>query len=335
MAETVEVATGMVAIDTMMAARAQLTSAYLLHADEPALIETGPSNSLANVIEGLAQLGIGRDDLAHIVVTHIHLDHAGGVGRLSARFPKATVWVHDRGAPHLAHPAKLVASATRVYGEQRLHELFGPVDPVDPKRLRPVTEGDRIRLGDRTLDVMYTPGHASHHISLVDSETGALFTGDALGIHLPDVRVLRPATPPPDVDVELAVDSIERIRRRAGPVLMFSHFGPVDEVDELCTVAARRWKRWAGIVREAMDETDDVDRIGDILATQVSDEFEPVAGQGADTGRYEVFGSMRINAMGLVRYWNKRAEREQSAPTPASPGAPPHRTPEDRGGRSS
>ena len=181
MAETVEVATGMVAIDTMMAARAQLTSAYLLHANEPALIETGPSNSLANVIEGLAQLGIGPDDLAHIVVTHIHLDHAGGVGRLSARFPKATVWVHDRGAPHLAHPAKLVASATRVYGEQRLHELFGPVDPVDPKRLRPVSEGDRIRLGDRTLDVMYTPGHASHHISLVDSETGALFTGEYRG----------------------------------------------------------------------------------------------------------------------------------------------------------
>src|SRR5438552_444963 len=136
----------MVAIDTMMAARAQRTSAYLLHADEPALIETGPSNSLANVIEGLAQLGIGPDDLAHIVVTHIHLDHAGGVGRLSARFPKATVWVHDRGAPHLAHPAKLVASATLVYGEERLRKLFGPVDPSPPDRIRAVGEGDVIRL---------------------------------------------------------------------------------------------------------------------------------------------------------------------------------------------
>jgi glyoxylase-like metal-dependent hydrolase (beta-lactamase superfamily II) len=333
--ETIEVATGMVAIDTMMANRAKVTSAYLLRADEPALVETGPTTSLSAVVEGLDQLGMGQHDLAHIIVTHIHLDHAGGVGRLSSRFPKATVWVHDRGAPHLANPTKLVASAARVYGEDRMRELFGPVDPVAPDRIRSVSEGDRIRLGDRTIDVMYTPGHASHHISLVDSETGALFTGDALGIHLPDVRVLRPATPPPDIDVELAVDSIERIRRRARSVLMFSHFGPVEEVDELCRIAARRWQRWAGIVKEAMDETDDVDRIGDILATKTADEFEPAAALGADIARYEVFGTMRMNAMGLVRYWRKRSEDEQGEAIRASPAAPPRRTLEGRDERSS
>src|SRR6266545_4829360 len=100
-------------------------------------------------------------------------------------------------------------------------------DPSAEGRIRSVNEGDRIPLGDRYLDVMYTPGHASHHVRLVDSDSGALFTGDALGIHFPDVRVLRPATPPPDLDVELAVDSIERIRARAETALMFSHFGPV------------------------------------------------------------------------------------------------------------
>src|SRR2546427_9391886 len=272
----------MVAIDTMMANRAKVTSAYLLRADEPALVETGPTSSLPAVLEGLEQLGLGANDLAHVVVTHIHLDHAGGVGRLAAHFPKAPVWVHDRGAPHLANPTKLVASAARVYGEDRMRELFGPVDPVPADRIHALSDGDRVALGNRTLEVMYTPGHASHHISLIDSATGALFTGDALGIHLPDVGVLRPATPPPDIDVELAVQSIERIRQRAESVLMFSHFGPVTEVEELCRIAARRWLKWAGIVREAMDESDDLDRIAEVLIRRTAAEFDEPAKRGAD-----------------------------------------------------
>ncbi|HYV00731.1 MAG TPA: MBL fold metallo-hydrolase, partial [Actinomycetota bacterium] len=168
MTETVEVLPGITAIDTMMAGRSTVTSAYLIRADEPTLVETGPTTSFEAVLEGLDQLGLGPLDLAHVVVTHIHLDHAGGVGRVAARFPRATVWVHDRGAPHLADPTRLVASAARLYGEQRLHELFGPVDPVPGERLRSVGEGDSVRLGTRRLDVMYTPGHASHHVSLVD-----------------------------------------------------------------------------------------------------------------------------------------------------------------------
>src|SRR5438874_1738907 len=224
---TSEGATGLTAIDTRMAGRTMVTSAYLVAAREPALVETGPTTSADAVLEELARLGMGPADLAHIVLTHIHLDHAGGAGRLAARFPTATVWVHERGAPHLADPGRLVASAARVYGEERLRTLFGPVDPVPSDRLRAIGEGDLIPLGDRRLEVLYTPGHASHHVSLVDSLTGALFTGDALGIHLPDVRVLRPATPPPDIDIEAGVHSIERIRGRAESFLMFSHFGPV------------------------------------------------------------------------------------------------------------
>src|SRR5205085_2561545 len=139
---------------------------------------------------------------------------------------------------------------------------------------RSIDEGDRIDLGDRSLDVMYTPGHASHHVSLVDSSSGAVFTGDALGVHLPDVRVLQPATPPPDIDVELGVESIERIRQRADTLLLFSHFGPVTEVDELCDIAASRLRRWAGIVKEALDETEDLDRITELLTRRTADEFD-------------------------------------------------------------
>jgi glyoxylase-like metal-dependent hydrolase (beta-lactamase superfamily II) len=304
---TFEAAAGITAVDTMMAGREVVTSAYLIQAEQPALVETGPTTSVNAVLEGLGALGLGAKDLAHIVVTHIHLDHAGGVGRLAEHFPGARIWVHDRGAPHLADPVKLVRSAARVYGEDRMRALFGPVDPVPGDRLTPVSDGDRVELGGRALEVMYTPGHASHHIALVDSGTGALFTGDALGIHLPDVRVLRPATPPPDIDVELSVDSIRRIRARAGSVLMFSHYGPVEEVHELCELAETRLRKWAGIVREAMDRTTELDRIAQILRDRTASEFESVT-DPADLDRYEILSSVEMNAAGLVRYWTKRDE---------------------------
>jgi glyoxylase-like metal-dependent hydrolase (beta-lactamase superfamily II) len=310
--QTYEAANGITGVDTFMAGKTRVTSAYLLSATEPALVETGPTTSVEAVKAGLASVGLGPEDLAHIVVTHIHLDHAGGVGTLSASFPRATVWVHDRGAPHLADPAKLVESAGRLYGRERLNELFGPVEPVPADRLRRLGEGDKVDLGDRWLDVMYTPGHASHHIALADSLSGAVFTGDALGIHLPDVRVLRPATPPPDVDVERGVESIERIADRAETLLLFSHFGPVSEVKELCSIASSRLRRWADIVREALDETDDIDRITELLERRTADEFEPALTEAhtPDLDRYNVLSSTKMNAQGLVRYWKKREAQE-------------------------
>src|SRR4051794_23162902 len=312
MDDTFEAASRLVAVDTKMSGRYRVTSAYLVQAREPALIETGPATSADAVTAALETLGLGRDDLAHVVVTHIHLDHAGGAGTIAERFPSAAVWVHERGARHLADPSRLWSSAAQVYGgEDRLTEMFGPMQPIDPDRIRSVGEGDRIELGGRSLDVMYTPGHASHHVSLVDSQSGALFTGDALGIHFPDVRVLRPATPPPDVDVEAAVDSIERIRARAESALMFSHFGPVREVDELCAIAADRIRVWAGVVRDAMEETDDIDRIAEILAARTAREFDEAGAGPAERERYELLSSTRTNAAGLVRYWTKRREREQ------------------------
>jgi glyoxylase-like metal-dependent hydrolase (beta-lactamase superfamily II) len=307
---TFEVAPGLSAIDTFYAGRERYTAAYLLRADEPAIVETGPTTSAEYVVAGLERLGIGPNDLAHIVVTHIHLDHAGGVGRLSSAFPRATVWVHERGAPHLADPARLVASATRIYGEGQMASLFGPVDPVAPERLRSVGDGDRIALGGRLLDVLATPGHANHHIALVDSDTGAVFTGDALGIHVPDLKVLRPATPPPDFDIELAIESIERIRVRARTSLvLFSHFGPVTDVDRICELASRRTRAWAEVVREALATTDDLDQITELLRREAERDTETGAEATLDLDRFETLSSVRMNAMGIIRYWKKRAER--------------------------
>jgi glyoxylase-like metal-dependent hydrolase (beta-lactamase superfamily II) len=307
---TFQAAPGISGIDTKMIGREMVTSAYLLHGDEPALVETGPSLSREAIGEGLSELGIGPDDLAHVVVTHIHLDHAGGVGTLARSFPRATIWVHHRGAPHLVDPTRLVSSVERVYGAERARAFFGGVEPTPAERLRAVDDGDVIPLGGRSLEVLYTPGHASHHVALVDSETGAVFAGDAIGVHLPDVKVLRPATPPPDIDVELAVQSIERIRGRTQSVLLLSHYGAVPEVNAICDLAILRIRGWAEDVRDALGRTDDVDEIVKVLDERVAAEDVADAGEGADMERYEMLSSVQVNAMGLIRYWRKRWERE-------------------------
>jgi glyoxylase-like metal-dependent hydrolase (beta-lactamase superfamily II) len=296
-----DAAPGIRAIDTNMFDRIGLTSAYLVEADQPALVETGPTSSVPSLRAGLAEVGIGADDLAHVVVTHIHLDHAGGAGALVPHFPKATMWVHERGAPHLADPEKLVASAARIYGERRLQELFGSVQPIPPDRIRAVEDGDRISLGNRTLEVLYTPGHAGHHVALVDDRSRATFVGDALGVFLRDVGVLRPATPPPEFDLELAVDSVERIRAARPSSILFSHFGPAPEVNELCDRAIDRLRRWTELVEEALRRTEEVKEIVGYLQTATAGEEVDPADE-MDSVRYEFLSSYEMNVMGLIRY---------------------------------
>jgi glyoxylase-like metal-dependent hydrolase (beta-lactamase superfamily II) len=306
MTATFEAATGITAIDTMMVGRPEVTSAYLLRADELAIVETGPTTSVPAVLEGLAALGVGPRDLAHIIVTHIHLDHAGGAGALAPHFPTATVWVHERGAPHLADPTKLVSSAARVYGEDRMLEMFGPVDPVPAERIRALTDGDEIKLGGRALSVIYTPGHASHQVCFVDSQTGALFTGDALGVFLPGLGVLRPATPPPEFDLEKAVESIHRVESAHPTRLLFSHFGPADDVGELCALAIERLRDWTGHVAEAMAQSSDLEFVTTFLAERTARELTDKDGAPLDPERYELLSSIEMNAMGILRYLHKR-----------------------------
>jgi glyoxylase-like metal-dependent hydrolase (beta-lactamase superfamily II) len=306
---TFEAAAGIRGIDSMMCGREQVTSCYLIEAEQPTLVETGPSTSLDAVRDGLDALGVGADDLAHIVVTHIHLDHAGGAGSLAPHYPGATVWVHERGAPHLADPTKLVSSAIRVYGEAKLTEMFGAVDPVPAAQLRSVADGDTIDLGNRHLDVLYTPGHASHHVALADSDTGGVFVGDALGVFLPDVGVLRPATPPPEFDLETAVASVERIREAGPSSLLFSHFGPNPEVNEICDRAIERMRAWTSVVEQALGDTDELSAIVARLRAATEGDLVSVPSERTDgvLDRLEVLSSYEMNAMGLMRYIQKRS----------------------------
>jgi glyoxylase-like metal-dependent hydrolase (beta-lactamase superfamily II) len=316
--EPFDAAPGIRGIDTLMFGRGKATSAYLVDGLEPALVETGPTTSVPAVLDGLSALGVGPDDLAHIVVTHIHLDHAGGAGALAPHFPRATIWVHERGTPHLADPTKLVASAARIYGEETLHELFGPVEPISPDRLRSLTEGDVVSLGERRIEAIYTPGHASHHVCLVDDATDSIFVGDALGVFLPDVRILRPATPPPEFDLDLAIASIGRVAERRPERLLFSHFGPSDEVTDLCRLATQRIQGWAEIVDQALDQTEDVAEVVRILKERTAGEMPAAseAEQGQVQARYEALSSYEMNALGLMRYLKKRREARGESGNP-------------------
>ncbi len=238
-------------IDTQMAGHTGITSSYLIRGSRPCLVETGTALSAPAVIAALDALGIDAPDLATVVVTHIHLDHAGGVGDIALAYPNAQVVVHERGARHLADPTKLVASAMRVFGPE-MQRLFGPLLPTPAERLNTLAGTGSIDLGDgRRLDAFHNPGHATHHVALVDSQTGDLYTGDAAGVFVPDTEEVRPATPPPDFDLDLALNSLQRMRQAAPARLLFSHFGPVTDVERVFAESEAELHYWVEQVSQA------------------------------------------------------------------------------------
>jgi glyoxylase-like metal-dependent hydrolase (beta-lactamase superfamily II) len=308
-------------IDLGTAGGAEVNGAYVVAAREPALVETGPAADLPRLLAGLERVGIGPGDLAHVVVSHVHLDHAGAAGHLVRRFPSASIWVHERGAPHLADPTRLVASTARTFGEQRMRRLFGKPLPVPSEQLHAVADGDVLELGDRSLEIISTPGHASHHISIRDRDSGAVFTGEAIGCHLPWADCYRPALPPPEVDIDAALASIARILEIEPAVLLTSHFGPVPAA-EGCERAAERIRSWAETARDVLQTHPDadVDLVEERLRLRAQDDFFADAGRVAaeeDLAAYDVLGSIGTNARGLARYWRKRWEAE-GAPGPAT-----------------
>ena len=242
-----ELRPGLWMVDPRLHGAPENLSTYVVAEPVPTVIEPGPASCREGLLAGLAALGV--DDVAQIVVTHVHLDHSGGAGVLLTDFPRARVFVHERGARHLADPARLVASATRVYGEDAMAAMWGEVRPVPTESLRTVGDGDRIDLGaGRHLEVLYTPGHAQHHVTLVDSGTGTAFVGDSVGITFPEMAIVHPTVPPPDVDVELMIDQYDRYRERSVPALAFAHFGLRPDVDALLEEAEHRLRLWTATV---------------------------------------------------------------------------------------
>lgn len=291
-----------ITIDTKMHGRDGITGAFVVRGEKTALVETGPKTSVPHVLDGLRSAGI--DSLDWIVVTHIHLDHAGAAGTLAGHWPEATVAVHHVGAPHLVDPSKLWASAARIYGDD-MDKLWGGIDPLPAERIKALHDGDKIDLGGRFLQAIDTPGHAGHHHAYLDDVTGIVLCGDALGVRLPEVGRIRPATPPPEFRLDLAIASIERLRRLGAADLWLTHFGSVQvNVDDACDEAIdalRNWERW---VRAARDQTHDLDEAAALVRARAERELERGVSP-EDLDRMEQTTSYRMNVWGYMRYLEK------------------------------
>ena len=270
-----------------------------------AIVDPGPSSSLGTLKAELERAGISIRDVTALLITHIHLDHSGSAGTLVRENPNLHVLVHAKGAPHLIDPGKLWASAARLYGDA-MDRLWGEVAPVPQQALVVLQGGERVEEGGRSLEVAYTPGHASHHVSYFAPDAGIAFVGDTAGVKVvPDGDVVAP-TPPPDVDLEAWDDSLARIEQWRPESLFLTHFGPAGSVGgHLSTLRDRLQTAGslvkASLTREGTDEEREawfVEECRRHLRQRMSDSAARV---------YEVADRFDLNWRGLARYWRKRA----------------------------
>ncbi|MEV5830852.1 MBL fold metallo-hydrolase [Spirillospora sp. NPDC052242] len=296
-------------IDTRMAGYSGITAGYLILGDRPCLVEPGTSGSAPVVEAALRKLGVGADDLATVVVTHIHLDHAGGVGDIARMYPRAEVVVHEKGARHLADPSRLMRSARMVYGDS-LDTLFGELKPTDAARIRAVEETGTIDLGGgRRLESHYSPGHAKHHVGLMDSQTGDLYVGDAAGVYIPETADVRPATPPPDFDLDTTLASLGKFRALGPQRLLFAHYGPVTEVEDTLERSAEELRVWVDHVKDARDQGLDLDHAVAMVVERTRDRYA-VSRPDVDpeiAAKYEVLSSAESNVAGIMHALDRRA----------------------------
>jgi glyoxylase-like metal-dependent hydrolase (beta-lactamase superfamily II) len=303
------IAEGVLELDTLLGGWERVTAGYLIEGDAPVLVETGSQSSVPALLAHLDRIGLGPDDLAGVVVTHIHLDHAGGVGDVARAFPKATVYVHPKGARHLADPTRLVDSAARVYGPL-LDSLYGRLDPTPAERIHVLEDGEEIRVStNRVLTAVDSPGHAKHHLGLHDNWSGTLFVGDAVGVKLPDGGVLRPSTPPPDFDLDLALHSLGRFAERRPTGLALAHYGlladPLDVLDE----ADGTLRRWAAVAEAAYREGGD---IAAALSATFASDLDGVPEEHRE--KLEVMNGVHSNAAGLQRWLAHRTSAADDSP---------------------
>lgn len=299
---------GLSLIDLKFQGRPGVIAAYLLEdAGERALIEIGPGSTLDVLLEGLREAGVPPESISKILVTHIHLDHAGAAGSFIRRFPETQLYVHENGAPHMADPEKLLASATRIYGDM-MEPLWGEFLPVPSENITVIGDGQTITVGTRTLVEYFTPGHASHHVIYHESDSGHVFTGDVAAVRLQGHGYVRPPTPPPDLDLEAWGESIERIRQLRPSSLNLTHFGPFADVDRHLQEASSRLLAWADIVQRALEVGQDRPAIVDNLTIRGDAEIlEETRDPEAVLG-YELATPYGMSVDGYLRYFRKRSQ---------------------------
>ena len=273
-----------------------------------ALVDPGPEARLHALCAGLARMGRSLRDVRAILLTHIHLDHATASGAIVREAPGAIVHVHAVGAPHMADPARLLASAGRIYGDA-MATLWGDFLPVPRASLRVVDEGDAIALGGRRFEVAYVPGHAKHHVAYHEAATATAWVGDVGGIRIRGGPAI-PVTPPPDIDVDLWKASMDRVMAWGPERIVATHFGPYGDLANHFAELSGELDAWAAWVQDSLGDgsfSDDRDRahaFSDWVTARVGEEISE-----GHTGLYATASGFFDSWWGLARYWRKREPR--------------------------
>jgi len=294
-------------LDTFYQGEPGVIASYLLTGpDGLALVDVGSGASVNELLAGVRAAGCEPEQIQHLVLTHIHLDHAGASGILTRLLPHARVYVHRIGAPHLVDPSKLIRSATRIYGD-RMRQLWGEMEPVPADRMTILDDGDVLRVGSRILTALYTPGHAVHHLAFLDAARREIFTGDVAGVRLQGMDFVRPPTPPPDLSLEDWNASIDRLEALGATRLFLPHFGPAIGVPEHFAQLRKHLAEWGQLLLPAIRANAPDETLAAMLAER-ADVQAARASHGRDAlaiRRYELATNYLMSAQGYVRYYRK------------------------------
>ena len=314
MAKVTQISPGAWQISLPFLGEHEIVGSYLLAGEnELALIDPGPGSTLEPLLASIRAVGFDPQEVTHILPTHVHLDHAGGTGSLVRQLPRAQVYVHSKGAPHLADTTKVVASKSRIYGD-RTHMLWGDIESTPAERLHTLEGGDVLQVAGRRLEVHYTPGHAIHHVVFFDAHSGELFVGDVAGVKLPGVDYVRPPTPPPDLDLEAWSDSISLIRSLRPDILYLGHFGAIKEVPQHLGILREKLLAWGDFILETMRNGKNEAEIIALVIEKTQPELQRVTRDAHALQRYEIASNYAMTVQGYMRYWRKKHPERLQAP---------------------
>jgi len=276
-----------------------LVAAYLLPQEDGwTMIETGPTTCRASLLGGLEAAGVGREEVRRVLVTHIHLDHSGGMGALADQLPRAEFYAHEVGVPHLVDPSRLIVSARRTWGAAA-DPLWGPIAPVPADRVHALRGGETFPLRSGELRVLATPGHAKHHLAFFDTAIRGVFTGDGAGVRLEHSAHVRPAVPPPDLDLDQLFASLDAMRATDPRLVLFSHFGPSPDGARDLVQYRTIVEQWRDVALEAARAGGSVERVAQRLR-----EYDESMGPVLDPrDRASLVSGYDIAAQGLLRYF--------------------------------
>jgi len=286
-------------LDTYALGAPGTVGVYLIKGPKPTLVDCGYASSYQSVLSGLTEVGVLPSEIKYMIPTHVHLDHAGAAGRLLKEMPNAEVVAHEKSVKHLVDPAKLIESATKVFGEVVM-KMYGAPEPVSAERITAVGEEAHLDLGDGlTATLMHTPGHAPHQVSMMLDDTKALLTADAVGIVYPDLKTLIPTTPPPSFNPDELVASVGALEQTNPKELLVPHYGTRKDVGWVFRTTSEKVPRWVERVRQLKNEGKSLDEASEVMEAEIRKD----AGVGELTIYAKV--SIRTSVMGILHYLEK------------------------------